>query len=254
MLMNADFKDYFSENSADYGRFRPNYPSALFSYLASISNAHQKAWDCATGTGQAAVSLVEYFSAVIASDASSDQIENTAGRQGISYRIATAENSGIEAKSVDLITVAQAFHWFDIDGFSKEAGRVLKDKGILSIWTYNLLTVQPEIDEIINHLYFTILGKYWPEERRLVEEGYKNVELPFDEINAPAFTMTTEWTLPQLMGYLYTWSATKQYQEKTGIDPIETVQDEIASIWGEPGRVLAVSWPLSLRVWRKNKK
>lgn len=250
--MKVKFKDHFSERSEEYNKFRPTYPAELFAYLASVSKQHQRAWDCATGTGQSAISLSEYYSTVIATDASETQIKNAEKKQGVIYKVATAENSNIEDSSIDLIAVAQAFHWFNTDEFSKEASRVLKDKGIISMWTYNLLSVQEKIDEEIFYLYNTILGKYWPQERRMVEEGYKSVQLPFKEIESPSFNMSANWNLSQLIGYLCTWSATKKYQKKHGVNPVEKIYDKIANIWGEPRKVLSVKWPLSIKLWQKN--
>ncbi len=250
--MKVKFKDYFSENSEEYSRFRPKYPIELFSYLSSVSKQHLKAWDCATGTGQSATSLSDYFSTVIATDASKTQIINAEKKQNITYQVATAENSNIQENSIDLITVAQALHWFNIDAFSKEANRVLKDKGIISVWAYNLLSVQDDIDETINYLYNTVLWEYWTKERIMVENGYKNVQLSFKEIEAPVFSISTEWNLSQLIGYLCTWSATRNYQKKLGINPVEEIHDKISKMWGSPEKVLSVRWPLSIRLWHKD--
>ena len=86
----------------------------------------------------------------------------------------------------------------------------------------------------------------------MVEQAYKWVTLPFEEVASPEFKMSARWTLPQLISYLYTWSAKKLYQQETGVDSIANVLDDITRIWGEFEKVLTVSWPLSLRVWRKN--
>ena len=249
--MKLEFKDHFSENSEEYNKFRPKYPAELFAYLASVSKQHQKTWDCATGTGQSALSLSEYYSTVIATDASKIQIENAEKKQGVVYQLATAENSNIDGCSVDLITVAQACHWFNIDAFAKEANRVLKKQGIVAIWSYNLLTIQEDIDEIISCLYHDILGEYWPVERKMVEDGYKNIQLPFKEIETPLFTMSAKWNLYQLTGYLCTWSATSKYKKKCGINPVEIVYDRLADLWGKPETELLVKWPLSIRLWQK---
>lgn len=173
----------------------------------------------------------------------------------MSYQIASAENSGIESNSINLITVAQAFHWFDIDAFAKEVNSVLKDGGVLAIWTYNLLSVQgtngKAIDDAINHLYGSVLEGFWPDERALVETGYKDIQLPFKELKAPVFYMSAEWSLPQITGYLNTWSAAKKYQEEVGVNPVEMLNDEISGIWGEPEITRLIKWPLSIRVWQK---
>lgn len=250
--MRAKFKDYFSEDSEEYSKFRPKYPTELFSYLSSISSQHQKAWDCATGTGQSAVSLSDYFSTVIATDASKTQIINAEKKQNITYQVVTAENSNIEENSINLITVAQAFHWFNIDAFSKEVNRVLKDKGLIAIWSYNLLSVQEDIDEEIYYLYNSTLNNYWPKERKMVEDGYKSIQLSFGEMEVPEFNMLAQWNLSQLIGYLCTWSATKRCQKITGINPVEEIHGKISEMWGSPEKVLLVKWPLSVRVWQKN--
>lgn len=249
--MTAMFKDYFSEDSSKYGRYRPDYPAALYSHLATLSSQQLKAWDCATGNGQAALQLSECFAEVIATDASDAQIRNAVAKDNICYRIASAENSGIASDSINLITVAQAFHWFNIEAFSIEADRVLREGGILAIWTYNLLSISKGIDEIVNHLYRSTLGDFWPFERRMVENGYRDIRLPFKELDAPAFHMSSEWGLPQLIGYLGTWSAMKKYQHKTGNNPIEPLYNDIRDAWGEPDKLLPVHWPLSIRIWQK---
>lgn len=258
--METSFKDHFSENSQEYKQFRPKYPAELFSYLASISSSsnsslEKKAWDCATGTGQAACGLADYFSEVIATDASKDQIENAVKKKGVSYQVASAENNGIESNSIDLITVAQAFHWFDIDAFILEVNRVLKGRGILAVWTYNLLSVQgtkgKTIDDVINHFYGSVLEDFWPDERALVESGYKDIHLPFKELKTPVFHMSTEWSLPQITGYLNTWSAVKKFQNKMRVNPVERLYDEISGMWGEPEKTRLITWPLNIRVWQK---
>ena len=201
--MKSNFNDHFSDASQDYSKYRPHYPSELFTYLASICHQQYLAWDCATGSGQAAFGLAEHFDKVIATDASCAQIDSASKHKAnIHFNVATAEQSHIKAQSVDLISVAQALHWFDIDAFSQEVKRVLKPDGILCAWTYNLLSVEKEIDQIIKHLYGPVLDKYWPDQRMLVENDYRDINLPFNKKDAPRFEMTSEWTLDQLIGYL----------------------------------------------------
>ncbi|HEC07643.1 MAG TPA: class I SAM-dependent methyltransferase [Thiolapillus brandeum] len=246
------FKDHFSEASGNYSRYRPDYPAELFEWLASVSRQHGTAWDCATGNGQAALLLADFFNRVIATDASSSQIENAVKKRSVHYRVATAEDSGIAAGSVDLVTVAQAFHWFDSKAFSLEVDRVLKDAGILAIWTYNLLSVSKEIDTIVYHLYKTTLKDCWAFERTQVENGYRDVRLPFGEIDTPDLSMSTQWDLSQFIGYLCTWSAVKKYEAETGRNPVEELHGQIREAWGSPDRRRAINWPLSVRAWKKS--
>jgi len=241
------FKDHFSSQSDQYQQFRPSYPDSLFGYLASISPGHELAWDCATGTGQAANRLAEYFQQVIATDASKEQIEQAMENPKVSYRVAHAEESQIESASVDLITVAQALHWFDTEAFFNEAGRVLRPGGALAAWSYNLLHITAEIDAVIHHLYRDTLDQYWPAERKLIEEDYRNIDLPYPELTTAAFAMHTDWNLDQVLGYLRTWSAVKRYQSATGENPVQSMTGSLQSVWGDPASTRLISWPLSLK-------
>lgn len=247
-MCSSEFKDHFSGHSNEYGHYRPVYPSALFDWLARNSPSAHRCWDCATGTGQAAQDLARHFSHVIATDASAEQISSAVGAGRIDYRVAHAEKSGIDERSVDLITVAQALHWFDIPAFFKEADRVLKPQGLLAIISYNLLTVDAEINAVILQLYHDILGDYWPPERRLIEESYANIKLPYTELDAPVFHMQANWNLAQLMGYLNTWSAVKHYTQVTGESSLKLVEGELRSAWGDPLSVMHIQWPLNIRV------
>jgi len=247
----VNFKDHFSGHSAQYSEFRPGYPRDLFSWLASLCEERSRAWDCATGSGQAAISLIEYFDAVIATDASANQIADAIQVNGVSYKVAAAENSGITSDSIDLITVAQALHWFDIPAFQLEADRVLKAGGVLAVWTYGLIKPGPGLDETIAHFYSGIVGEYWPFERKMVESGYSQVQLPFAEISATQLEMTESWGIADLIGYLNTWSAVKAYEKDQGHNPINEVEADLLRQWGDADTKRAVKWPLLVRAWRK---
>lgn len=247
----ARFKDYFSVDPDAYQQYRPGYPDALFLYLAKITPDLQCAWDCATGSGQSAVSLSAYFKQVIATDASASQVSSAVQVPGVMYRVASAERSLIESTSVDLITVAQALHWFNLQAFTAEVERVLKPGGVLAVWTYNLLQVNAELDSLVRYLYYEVLGAYWPPERKRVEKGYVGVSSPFERIGAPHFNMSADWALPQLFGYLQTWSALKQYQKIHSHNPLEELAQRLVEAWGEPADTLRINWPLSLYVWKK---
>lgn len=246
------FKDHFSSDSQSYSDFRPAYPNELFDYLVAITPQQNTAWDCATGSGQAAGMLANYFAEVIATDASAAQIKHTVAKDNIRYEVALAEQSGIASTSIDLITVAQALHWFNLDQFATETNRVLTENGILAAWTYNLLSINNEIDALINNLYINVVGDYWDFERSMVEDGYRNVSLPFKQIDTPAFTMSAQWSLQQLIGYLNTWSAVKAYTTSNGHNPADALTKELTNVWSTGHKLKTVNWPLSLRVWQKN--
>ena len=249
--MTGKFKDHFSAHAQDYGQYRPDYPEEMFSYLSSLTSAHQVAWDCATGNGQAAGTLAEHFHQVIATDASAEQVGQATPIKDVEFRCATAENSSLENNSVDLITVAQALHWFDMPAFACEVERVLVDGGVLAVWTYGLMNIQNDIDELILRLYRDVVGPYWPFERTMVENGYADIVFPFTELETPAFEMGLQWDLGQVMGYLNTWSAVKAYEKDKGENPLQALLAELSELWGDSSRQYSVTWPLKLRVWRK---
>lgn len=242
------FKDHFSGHSKQYRKYRPAYPDSLFSYLASLTPDRESAWDCATGTGQAAKGLARYFAKVIATDASEKQIANAAEDQKIDYRVEPSENTSLGDGVIDLITVAQALHWFDSKVFFREAKRVLKDKGVIAVWSYNLLRMSPELDAVIDKLYWDLVGEYWPPERRLIEDGYRGVEFPFEEIESPNVSMFANWSFSQLTGYLGTWSAVQKYKQVRGKDPVAALVEPLAEAWGHSDTVKKVVWPLTLKV------
>ena len=241
------FKDHFSRDSKAYAEFRPTSPGKLFAWLVSVSPGRALAWDAGTGSGQAAVALAEHFDRVIASDPSRKQVDSAAPHPRVEYRLA-AEVAGLDEQSADLVTVAQALHWFDRPTFWNEVERVLRPGGVVAVWCYELQHVSPEIDDVINRFYREKVGRWWTEERRLVEEGYRTVEFPFEELSVPRFAMTTEWTLLQQVGYLGTWSAVGRYRKETGTDPVPEVAAELERVWGSQAR--RVEWPLSVRAGR----
>jgi SAM-dependent methyltransferase len=241
------FKDHFSKQAADYAKFRPRYPHEMFEYLGSLASRRQLAWDCGTGNGQAAVGLARVFDRVIATDASEKQIANAQSHERVEYHVAPAENSGIKSGTVDLIMVAQALHWFDLDRFYTEAQRVLKPDAVLAASAYNLLHIEPAIDEVINRYYYEVVGTFWPPERVLIEK-FEELPLPFSEIQAPSFEMIAQWNLEHLVGYLRSWSATQRFIAENQRDPLEDIADELRGGWGNPQQARSVIWPLTLRV------
>jgi SAM-dependent methyltransferase len=226
------FKDHFSKQAADYAKFRPRYPHEMFEYLGSLAPRRQLAWDCGTGNGQAAVGLATVFDRVIATDASEKQIANAQPHERVEYHVAPAENSGIQSGTVDLSMVAQALHWFDLDRFYAEAQRVLKPDGVLAASAYNLLHINPAIDEVVNRYYYEVVGPFWPPERKLIEK-FEELPFPFSEIQAPSFEMIGQWNLEHLVGYLRSWSATQRFTAAKGADPLEQITDELRGAWGK---------------------
>ena len=240
------FKDHFSARAGIYAQYRPHYPHELFDWLATLVSNHEAVWDCAAGSGQASVSLAEIFDRVIATDASEKQIAMAVPQERIEYRVAPADKSGLDDQSVDMVTVAQAIHWFDHESFYREVRRVLRPNGAIVVWAYGDPVVDDSVlDRIVYKYNRGTIEKYWKPERDLILQGLQTIPFPFDEIAAPFLEMTQDWTLEQLAGYMRTWSATDAYARVLGSDPVAPVEAELAAHWGRG--VHRVTWPLHVR-------
>ena len=253
-------KDLFSAQSKEYASSRPTYPRGLFEFIVGLVDEKNLAWDCATGNGQAAVVLAEYFKEVVASDISARQLENAQQKSNFAYNLFPAENTPLEDNSVDLITIAQALLWFDFERFYSEARRVLIKRnegktgggGIIAAWAYGLHTISPAVDMITYKLYEDILGdKYWPAERKYVEDRYQTIPFPFEQIPAPEFQIQLSWNLPELVNYFRSWSSVQRFIEKNKYDPVSEICNSLEYAWGgrnKVGEKRKVVWPLYLKV------
>jgi SAM-dependent methyltransferase len=245
------FADHFSPVAERYAAVRPTYPPELFAWLATLPARRERAWDVGTGSGQAAVTLAGHFAEVVATDAAAAQLARAVPHPRVRYRRAAAEASGLEAGAVDLVTVAQAVHWFDLDRFWAEVRRVAAPGGVVAVWTYHGVGLTPAIDRVVERFYGEVVGRYWPPERAAVEDGYRSLPFPFAEIAAPAFHIRQRWDLARVAGYLGTWSASRHWSDAHGgADPVAEIAADLAAAWGDPAEEREVVWPLGLRVGR----
>jgi SAM-dependent methyltransferase len=245
----STFKDHFSRQSADYSRYRPGYTPALIEYLAALAPERSLAIDCATGNGQAAIMLAEHFDAVLAVDGSEAQLRQALPHPRVRYERALAESLPVAARSVALVAVAQAVHWFDFDRFHAECRRVLVPRGVLAVWTYTVFRAGHPVDAIVDRFYHGTIGPYWPPERQYVQEHYRTLPFPWREESPPPFELETEWTLEQAIGYFASWSSVQRYKDTHGTDPLPRLRDQLSAIW-PAGGTLRLKWPIHLRVGR----
>jgi SAM-dependent methyltransferase len=240
--------DAFGSRATTYAAFRPDYPAALLDFVAGLPARRLLAWDCATGNGQAAVALAERFDEVIATDVSERQLAQAKPHPRVQYRRAAAERSGIPDACVDLVTVAQAMHWFDLPRFYAEVVRVLAPGGALAAWSYGDAQLpDPRLTEAVRRFDRETLDVWWLAGREHVRNGYRDLPFPFPEVAAPAFVLEREWSLLDLLGYLRSWSAVAACVEASGKDPVAELEPELAALWGPPETLHRVRWPLSLR-------
>jgi SAM-dependent methyltransferase len=243
------FKDNFSKQAEVYAKFRPTYPKELFEFFKGLTSEHEFAWDCGTGNGQSAINLTDFYEKVYATDPSQEQIKNAIPHERIVYKVESAENpSALEDNSVDLITVAQAVHWFDFDKFYGQVKRVLKTNGIIAVWAYGIPKINEGLDSIIKDFHDNIVGEFWLPENKLIEKEYSTIPFPFEEIETPDFFIQKQVTLSETIGHLRTWSATQKYIDRYNENPLERLSQKLKEQWKDIETEKEITWKLILKV------
>ncbi|HEY0995814.1 MAG TPA: class I SAM-dependent methyltransferase [Gemmatimonadaceae bacterium] len=250
------FPDHFSPVAATYATHRPRYPRELAQWLASIAPARGVVWEAGCGSGQLSALLGECFARVEATDASAAQLAHATPHPHVHYRVATAEASGLppahDGLGVHLAVAAQAAHWFDLARYYAEVRRVVQPGGAVALLGYGLSTITPAVDAVVHRLYAQTLGAFWPAERRHIESGYRTLDFPFEEITPPSLAMHADWALPDLLGYVDTWSALRRFEASMGSDALAQLRAEFAreagAAWGsDPAARRAVRWEIAVR-------
>ena len=250
-MATAHFHDHFSGHAADYAAHRPRYPAQMYDWLASQCSARGLALDVGTGNGQAALELAGRFDAVYATDASEEQIAQAPETPNVTWAVEPAERCSLHDESADLVTVAQALHWFAHDRFFAEIARVLRPGGVFAAWCYELLNITPAIDAAILAFYQGDIDPHWPPERRHIERGYRDIAIPMPAIKVPTFEMRATWTREQLLHYIGTWSAVRRHERATGSNALPQLVANLEQLWPEPEPKL-VRFPLVMRAARKS--
>ncbi len=245
-----DFKDHFSTGSDSYRKYRPRYPESLYKWLYTKVAQPATVWECGAGSGQATEHLARHFHHIIATEPSAAQLKSAPELENVTYKVSAAETFSQEPESIDMVVVAQAIHWFDHERFFAKVDELLKPGGLLAVWGYQLMEANEALDPLLKEFHDEFVGPYWPEERKLLNNGYSAIQFPYPALEAPEFKMTDEWDLEHLLGYLNTWSATKAFEKDKGENPVELWREKLTAAWGDKARQ-RVSWPLVLYVGRK---
>ena len=246
--MTGTFKDHFSDRAAGYASYRPHYPPELAEWLSTLGPGRDLVWDVACGSGQLSTQLGDHFARVIATDASKEQIAQAVPHPRVEYRVEPSEQSSLQSASTDLITVAQAAHWFNLDRFYAEARRVSRPGGALTLVAYHKAVIEPTVDEVIESFYGGDLDNYWPLERKSVQNEYADLPFPFPRIAAPRFDIRVSWTVEQMLGYIRTWSAVRAFEKANGPTRTDEFATELRVAWGTEPKV--VRWPIVILAGR----
>ncbi len=131
----------FDSKGNVYSKARPSYPDALFSFLLAerVINKETVAADIGSGTGIFTIALSQFVNFVFAVEPNNDMRVKAEEKYKTIANItsinATAESTSLPDNSIDLVTVAQAFHWFDRVVFKHECKRILKPNGkVVLVW------------------------------------------------------------------------------------------------------------------------
>lgn len=227
------FVDHFSEKSDQYARARPTYPDALYRFIASVAPGTERAWDCATGSGQAAIGLARHFRDVEATDASAEQVRHAAAAANVRYSVQPAERTEFPDASFDAVCVAQALHWFDLDRFYAEVLRVLKPGGVVAVWGYDWMRSARGFDALFTEGILDKLKDSWPAQNRVLWNGYRTIAFPFERVEAPRFEMRLDWSFEQFAGYVGTWTGTRKYLEREGAHALDRDWERLRRAWGD---------------------
>jgi SAM-dependent methyltransferase len=236
----------FGRQAATYAKGRPTYPDALFEWIAENSPSMQRALDIATGSGQAAQTLVKYFDHVDATDIDPAQIKAATPHAHITYHTAPADQSGLPKQSVDAINVATALHWFAGEAFWLEITRIAKPGAFFCAYVYSLAQVEGPIQTDYLDPLFDRLAPYWSAGNHLAMSGYtaENTYCPFQTVNAPQFDAGGLWTAGQLMDFIESWSAHLRARDDGHAKALAEIRQAVLFAAGETP--LKVSLPLSI--------
>jgi|SRR6185436_17351725 len=244
------FADHFSQIATRYAAYRPHYPPALVDALAERADPTGVVWDVGCGNGQLSVALAERFRRVIATDPAQAQLDEAALHPRVEYRRASAEDSGLSAASIALVAAAQAAHWFDWPRFLAEVERVAVPGALVALVSYGNLVLEGPAGAEIERFHHVVAGPYWPAGRRHVENGYRDLVMPWPAVEAPPLEMTAAWTRDELLGYVSSWSATARLVDAHGPGPFDALRAALTAAWpdNEPRNL---RWPLLVRLARR---
>lgn len=249
-MSGTGFKDHFSPVAGEYALARPDYPDALFEWIATVAPFRALCWEAGCGNGQASRGLARHFARVHATDPSAGQVAHAQAPGNVGFHVEPAERCSLPDACAAAACVAQALHWFDRDAYFAEVARVLVPGGVLVAWGYQDIVVPAALREAVA-AFAADIRPYWPAERALVDAGYADFDWPFAAIETPGFVLEADWPLPRLLAYFSSYSATRRCRDATGDDPVAMHAGAITAAWGEPDALRRLHWPMFVHARRQ---
>lgn len=238
--------DRFSGHADLYAQYRIDYPDELYQFILQTVPQRTTAWDCATGNGQVAGALAQFFTQVEATDISETQLILAVQKTNIHYQVSPAEQTPFADHTFDLVTVAQALHWFDVGAFHREVRRVAKPGAVIAEWGYGLVQIAADLDPILVDFYRNQVGPYWDPQRQYIDNRYTTLPFPFANGQRAEFVVRRNWSLERFLNYLRTWSAVRQYIHENEEDPVVALGEALKRVWNDEER--EVRFPVFLRM------
>jgi len=228
MRSNRQFEG--SGHASLYAKFRPLPPPSIMDQIIKFRVASPPfglTVDVGCGSGQFTRLLLPVSTSVIATDCSETQVEqakNVLKGDNCRVMVSQAETIEVDERTVDLVSVCQALHWFDTDKFYKEVERVLVPGGILAVVGYHFTRPSPSmpaclpLTEAMEEVY-SITKPYWSSRRALVDSAYKTIPMAnfkrverFDEEHYTEI----EASLADWSGYIRSWSGYQNFIKEKG--------------------------------------
>ncbi|KAI8375105.1 S-adenosyl-L-methionine-dependent methyltransferase [Choanephora cucurbitarum] len=266
-------------SGASYAKARPTYHPQIYSLIYRFhQGGHELAVDVGTGTGQVAVELSKTFKKVYGLDPLEEQVNHGLARDNIVYQVGSAEDlSRFQDHSVDMVTVATAFHWFDHSAFFREVKRVLKrETGTLAVFGYFFPVIQdqPEATRLLKELQEGDFDRYANQNIRFMRNLYRDITFPFScqqwyitpasedktHLSEPldCSLMSNSMSLQELGNYLKTASPYNNYmndpENKGKQDPVDQLMDNIVQVMQvkDKNTVVNLEWPTVLVLARND--
>ncbi|XP_010527089.1 PREDICTED: putative methyltransferase DDB_G0268948 [Tarenaya hassleriana] len=234
-----------AEQASAYKESRPTYPRSWYKMLTEKTTFHERAWDVGTGNGQAAVGLAEYYNRVVATDINQGQLNKATKHPKVTYLLtpeSMSENELVAVlggeNSVDLVTAAQALHYFDLDKFYAVVKRVLrKPGGVIAVWVFNNIVISPPVDRVFKRLADSTVPFRTPRTDMSLA-GYRTISFPFESVgigsegNPLPLDLPWKLSLDGFLAYLRSWQlVVKAKQQGVDLLPASLI-DEFKAAWG----------------------